>query len=1357
MSKIASDHYSFCSWVKTLSYFLLLTVTACNPNKTEIGQNFSSGVSISLSNSTLSVSSTQVATNNSTLVTLRLKDQNGVTYISNRLDITFSLEGGTSAGTLSSITNHNDGSYTATFTGVTPGTAATLHAQVDGEEIISTLPTIQVIVGNHSLSNSLVTATSETVGSSLTITATLTVKDISNTQLPAGGLTVLFSHTGGTSTGTFSAVTDNLDGTYSVTFTGITAGTATEIHATIGGAAVTSASPLVTVSVGTPSSIGVSNGLGQATTVGSTLALPFVAIVKDNHNNVINGAIVVWAVTSGGGSLGSCTPTTNSSGLSQCTLTTGTTAGSNTVTASVAGITIPATFSATGTHGLATKLLFATSPPHTLINTAFSSGPVVQILDANNNLVTTGADATASITITLTSGGGTLSGTNNMNATAGAADFIAQGMSIDLVSSHNQLTATATLNGVTRSVTSQPFNIYQALAINTPSITLPVRSEYTYTFIPSYGVPPYTFSIISGSGSINSSGVYTTGTTGTLDVVRAMDSIGNTVNSSVNLVNSLTNGSVSAQVVDPVSGERYLGGSFTGMFPYSAPNALAVNTTTGAPELSFDLQGGFNGVILSVVRDPNTGAIYVGGLFTTYRGVAANRIAKLSAYGVLDTTFHPVSSTGGFNGTVSSLSLNATGTTLYVGGNFTTYRGVADSARYIAKLSTSNGEIDTTFHPVSITGGFNSSVYSLALNATGTTLYVGGDFTSYRGVTNSARYIAKLSTSDGAIDTTFHPVSTTGGLNATVLSLALNATGTTLYAGGGFTRYRGVTNSAWRIVKLSTSNGAIDTTFHPVSTTGGLNGTVSSLALNATGTTLYVGGGFTSYRGVTDSARRIAKLSTSDGAIDTTFHPVSSTGGFNQDYHANPVTALALNATGTTLYVGGSFTTYRGVADSARSIAKLSTSDGAIDTTFHPVSSTGGFAVKLENYYHLSVNSIALDATGTTLYAGGNFLTYRGVAANGIAKLNTYGVLDTNFYPVSSTGGFNGTALSLALNATGTTLYVGGRFTTYRGVADSARGIAKLSTSDGAIDTNFHPVSATGGLNSFVSSFALNATGTTLYVGGDFTAYRGVADSALGIAKLSTSDGAIDTNFHPVSATGGFSGGYYSFIGLVSALALNATGTTLYVGGSFKTYRGVTSSAGRIAKLSTSDGEIDTNFHPVSLTGGFAGGYPVFVSSLALNATGTTLYVGGNFTTYRGVADSARYIAKLSTSNGAIDTNFHPVSLTGGFDGNFTYDISVKSLALNATETTLYAGGNFTTYRGVAGSARGIAKLSTSDGAIDTTFHPVSATGGFNMSVSSLALDEGETTLYVGGGFNAYRSSISNFAEDLDTVDGNKK
>ena len=1241
MSKIASDHYSFCSWVKTLSYFLLLTVTACNPNKTEIGQNFSSGVSISLSNSTLSVSSTQVATNNSTLVTLRLKDQNGVTYISNRLDITFSLEGGTSAGTLSSITNHNDGSYTATFTGVTPGTAATLHAQVDGEEIISTLPTIQVIVGNHSLSNSLVTATSETVGSSLTITATLTVKDISNTQLPAGGLTVLFSHTGGTSTGTFSAVTDNLDGTYSVTFTGITAGTATEIHATIGGAAVTSASPLVTVSVGTPSSIGVSNGLGQATTVGSTLALPFVAIVKDNHNNVINGAIVVWAVTSGGGSLGSCTPTTNSSGLSQCTLTTGTTAGSNTVTASVAGITIPATFSATGTHGLATKLLFATSPPHTLINTAFSSGPVVQILDANNNLVTTGADATASITITLTSGGGTLSGTNNMNATAGAADFIAQGMSIDLVSSHNQLTATATLNGVTRSVTSQPFNIYQALAINTPSITLPVRSEYTYTFIPSYGVPPYTFSIISGSGSINSSGVYTTGTTGTLDVVRAMDSIGNTVNSSVNLVNSLTNGSVSAQVVDPVSGERYLGGSFTGMFPYSAPNALAVNTTTGAPELSFDLQGGFNGVILSVVRDPNTGAIYVGGLFTTYRGVAANRIAKLSAYGVLDTTFHPVSSTGGFNGTVSSLSLNATGTTLYVGGNFTTYRGVADSARYIAKLSTSNGEIDTTFHPVSITGGFNSSVYSLALNATGTTLYVGGDFTSYRGVTNSARYIAKLSTSDGA--------------------------------------------------------------------------------------------------------------------IDTTFHPVSSTGGFNQDYHANPVTALALNATGTTLYVGGSFTTYRGVADSARSIAKLSTSDGAIDTTFHPVSSTGGFAVKLENYYHLSVNSIALDATGTTLYAGGNFLTYRGVAANGIAKLNTYGVLDTNFYPVSSTGGFNGTALSLALNATGTTLYVGGRFTTYRGVADSARGIAKLSTSDGAIDTNFHPVSATGGLNSFVSSFALNATGTTLYVGGDFTAYRGVADSALGIAKLSTSDGAIDTNFHPVSATGGFSGGYYSFIGLVSALALNATGTTLYVGGSFKTYRGVTSSAGRIAKLSTSDGEIDTNFHPVSLTGGFAGGYPVFVSSLALNATGTTLYVGGNFTTYRGVADSARYIAKLSTSNGAIDTNFHPVSLTGGFDGNFTYDISVKSLALNATETTLYAGGNFTTYRGVAGSARGIAKLSTSDGAIDTTFHPVSATGGFNMSVSSLALDEGETTLYVGGGFNAYRSSISNFAEDLDTVDGNKK
>jgi hypothetical protein len=56
-----------------------------------------------------------------------------------------------------------------------------------------------------------------------------------------------FTVSGGTSAGTIGATTDHANGTYTATFTATTAGTATTVHATIGGAAVTSTLPTITV------------------------------------------------------------------------------------------------------------------------------------------------------------------------------------------------------------------------------------------------------------------------------------------------------------------------------------------------------------------------------------------------------------------------------------------------------------------------------------------------------------------------------------------------------------------------------------------------------------------------------------------------------------------------------------------------------------------------------------------------------------------------------------------------------------------------------------------------------------------------------------------------------------------------------------------------------------------------------------------------------------------------------------------------------------------------------------------------------------------------------------------------------
>src|SRR6185503_2203122 len=61
----------------------------------------------------------------------------------------------------------------------------------------------------------------------------------------------VFSTTGaGTSTGTIGVTTDNANGTYTASFTGVAAGTARQITATIGGSAINSTLPTITVTPG---------------------------------------------------------------------------------------------------------------------------------------------------------------------------------------------------------------------------------------------------------------------------------------------------------------------------------------------------------------------------------------------------------------------------------------------------------------------------------------------------------------------------------------------------------------------------------------------------------------------------------------------------------------------------------------------------------------------------------------------------------------------------------------------------------------------------------------------------------------------------------------------------------------------------------------------------------------------------------------------------------------------------------------------------------------------------------------------------------------------------------------------------
>ncbi len=110
-------------------------------------EKFLSGIYFSPSNSQLTVDHSQIASKGFVLVTLVTRDQNNYVYRKPDMNVVFSLANGTSTGTLGTVTDKGDGSYTVIFTGLKAGSALSVKATVDGVLVTSTSPTITVTPG----------------------------------------------------------------------------------------------------------------------------------------------------------------------------------------------------------------------------------------------------------------------------------------------------------------------------------------------------------------------------------------------------------------------------------------------------------------------------------------------------------------------------------------------------------------------------------------------------------------------------------------------------------------------------------------------------------------------------------------------------------------------------------------------------------------------------------------------------------------------------------------------------------------------------------------------------------------------------------------------------------------------------------------------------------------------------------------------------------------------------------------------------------------------------------------------------------------------------------------------------------
>ena len=647
------------------------------------------------------------------------------------------------------------------------------------------------------------------------------------------------------------------------------------------------------------------------------------------------------------------------------------------------------------------------------------------------------------------------------------------------------------------------------------------------------------------------------------------------------------NGTVGAAVIDG-SGNLYIGGSFTIVGNTFATNVAEWNGTSWSALGSGVEGGGYYGGVSALAVSGST--LYAGGTFTTAGDdTNANGIAQWNG-----TNWSALGS--GMNGYVNALAVS--GSMLYAGGYFTTAGGIA--ANNIAQW---NG---TSWSGLGSGVNANNVVYALALS--GGTLYAGGTFTTAGGV--AANCIAQWNGSS------WSPLgSGLGGKDAYVYALAVS--GSTLYAGGVFTTAGG--SAANEIAKWNgTGWSALGS--------GIYGGSVDALAMS--GNTLYAGGNFTYAGGGELTSAGIARWNGSSwsalgsgnsGGVaalavsGSTLYAGGNAGnyiakwngsswsGFGSGLGPNYSSVSALAVSGSTLYAGGTFTT------AGTTIVNCIAQWNGSSWSALGSGVSGGYKGPYVD---------ALAVSGNTLYAGGDFTTAGGTAANYIAKWN-----GSSWSALGS--GMNSSVFALAVS--GGTLYAGGEFTTADG--NAATNIAQWNGSSwSALGSGI------GGVNYYDGVSALAVSGSTLYAGGAFTTAGG-----------SPANNIAQWNGSSWSALG--SGIDYS------VLALAVSGGTLYAGGAFTTAGGI--SANNIAQWNGSSWSA------------LGSGVDSEVYSLAVS--GGTLFAGGDF--FNAGGNAANSIAQWNGSSwSALGSGM------GGGNGYYTY---VYSLAVSGS--TLYAGGTFTT------------------------------------------------------------------------------
>ncbi len=159
----------------------------------------------------------------------------------------------------------------------------------------------------------------------------------------------------------------------------------------------------------------------QSGTTSTVVAVPPSVLVTDAYGNAVSGTTVTFAVTAGGGSRSPATVNSGANGTATLTSwTLGASAGANTLTATVAGLSgSPVTFSASASASLPTQIAVTAGGAQTGITAGqAASATTVTVRDAGNNPV-----QGVTVSATVTSGSGTLNQASGVSNASGQVAF----------------------------------------------------------------------------------------------------------------------------------------------------------------------------------------------------------------------------------------------------------------------------------------------------------------------------------------------------------------------------------------------------------------------------------------------------------------------------------------------------------------------------------------------------------------------------------------------------------------------------------------------------------------------------------------------------------------------------------------------------------------------------------------------------------------------------------------------------------------------------------------------------------------------------------------------------------------------